>query len=61
MTRLGQMLVNDGIEIGIAAMVAENMEEQVPEEKIIAKLVRHFSLSEESAKGYVEKFRKQAV
>lgn len=65
MTRLGQMLVDDGIEIGIergiAAMISDNMEEQVPETKIIAKLVKHFSLTEEAAKGYMEKYGKQTV
>ena len=46
----------EGIERGIEQMVLENLEEQRPEEIIIGKLVRWFSLTQEQAKSYYDKY-----
>lgn len=68
MTRLGQMLVEDGIAEGIAkgiakgiaAMITENLEENVAEDRIIEKLIKHFSLEEQAAKEYLESYEEKA-
>ena len=46
----------EGIRKGIEQMVLENLEEQRPEEIIIGKLVRWFSLTQEQAKSYYDKY-----
>ena len=46
-------------EEGIQAMVEDNLEEQIPEERIIAKLQKHFRLSEEAAVRYFERFGRE--
>ena len=46
----------EGIRQGIEQMVLENLEEQRPEEIIIGKLVRWFSLTQEQAKSYYDKY-----
>lgn len=45
-----------GREMGIEALVLDNLEENVEEEKILKKLVKRFSLSEEDAKHYFNKY-----
>ena len=45
-----------GIEQGIKAMILDNLEENIPKEKILIKLQKRFSLSEETAKKYYYKF-----
>lgn len=44
----------EGIEKGIQAMIVDNLEEQVPKERIILKLQKHFSLPQEKAEQYYE-------
>ena len=72
MTVLGEILVEHGKEIGIAegrtqgieegriqgieAFILDNLEENIPHDRIIGKLVRRFSLTRESAESYFQKF-----
>ena len=58
MTILGEMLMEDGIKKGIRALIIDNLEEGTPENKIIQKLERLFSLSQESAEKYLEETKK---
>ena len=44
----------DGIELGIKALIQDNLEEKMPIEKIIEKLKKRFSLSEEEAKEKIK-------
>lgn len=44
---------------GIRAMVQDNLEEQVPESRIIEKLQKYFSLDYDAAVNYLDKFKKQ--
>ena len=37
-------------------MITDNLEEKIPRERIIAKLCRHFHLTQESAEQYYEQF-----
>ncbi len=48
----------EGVEKGIAALIQDNLEEGIPEEQILIKLIRRFELSEADARGYYEKFSK---
>ncbi len=41
---------------GIEAFILDNMEERIPEDRIIKKLQRRFHLTEEEAKTYFEKY-----
>lgn len=41
---------------GITAMISDNLEENVSEERIIKKLKKHFLLDEQAAKEYLEKY-----
>ena len=43
-------------EEGIQAVVIDNLEEQIPKERIILKLQKHFKLSEEESEQYYNKF-----
>lgn len=45
-----------GIEQGIKALIQDYMEEGFCREKILGKLVKHFSLSEEQAENYMNQF-----
>lgn len=45
-----------GMEKGIREFVLDNLEEQIPAEKILMKLQKRFSLTEEAARGYFERF-----
>lgn len=60
MTKVGRLLFENGIEKGreegIEAFILDNLEEQVPEERIIGKLQRRFQLKEEEARAYFEKY-----
>ena len=56
MTVLGEILVEHGKEIGIEAFIHDNLEENIPRDRIIDKLVRRFSLTRESAESYFHKF-----
>lgn len=59
MTTLGRMIFNDGVEKGIRAMVLENLEEDVCDERICEKLQRHFSLTREEAEEKVRVYKAQ--
>lgn len=59
MFSLGQCILEDGMEIGMRAMVMDNLEEHTPVERIIEKLQRHFGLSRERAERYYEKFTQE--
>ena len=48
-------------EEGIKVLVEDNIDEHVPEERIIAKLMKYFKLSKEDAGKYFEKFAGQTV
>ena len=56
MTVLGEILVEHGKEIGIEAFILDNLEENIPRDRIIEKLIRRFSLKRESAESYFQKF-----
>jgi len=56
MIGLGQSILEEGLEQGIRAMVLDNLEEQVPKDRIIDKLKRHFKLDRERAEEYFERF-----
>lgn len=59
MTTLGRMIFNDGVEKGIRAMVLENLEEDVCDERICEKLQKHFSLTREEAEEKVRVYKAQ--
>lgn len=47
-------------EEGIQILVLDNLEEQIPEERILVKLQRHYNLTEEKAKEYYDRFAVEA-
>lgn len=62
MTRLGQMLINDGIEqgvtVGIKALVDTCQELKVLKEDAVERIMKGFDLSREEAEQNVEKYWK---
>ena len=48
--------IQTGLENGIKALIIDNLEEKMPRDRIIEKLIRHFSLTEEKAEEYFEKY-----
>ena len=48
--------IETGIEEGIKALIIDNMEENIPNERIIKKLIRHFSLTKEKSEEYYTKY-----
>ena len=46
-------------EEGIRLMICDNIDEQIPEERIIAKLMKYFKLSRKAAGEYVKKYAPQ--
>ena len=50
--------LSQGVEKGIRAMVLDYIEEGFDENKILIKLQKRFTLSEQKAKGYYKKFGK---
>ena len=56
MSGLGECVYRDGLEVGIQAMILDNLEEKTPMEKILAKLQKRFNLTEEKAEEYYRKF-----
>ena len=50
-----------GREEGIQALILDNLEEQVTQERILDKLQKRFRLSEEKAKYYYEQYSKDAL
>jgi len=65
MTILGEMIRQDGIEIGLAKgikeMILDNLEEGIGESRICEKLCRRFELSPEKAKEYFDMYGKGDV
>lgn len=49
----------EGMEIGIKDMIEENIDENVPKERIITKLMKYFELSRKDAGKYFKKYAKQ--
>ena len=60
MNGLGESVYRDGLEEGIEAMILENIEDQVPAERIISKLQKYFHLTEEMAEIYYKEFASNA-
>lgn len=60
MDGLGECIYNEGREEGIEAMVLDNLEEQVPMERIISKLQKYFQLTEEMSQQYYQKYSSKA-
>ena len=64
MFSLGQCIAEEvweeASEKGIQILVLDNLEEQVPEERILAKLQRRYNLTEEKAKEYYDRFAVEA-
>lgn len=60
MTKLGQMIFDDGVkkglEQGIEVLIQDNLEEGISEKRIIQKLQKKFDLSRKDAEKYMEKF-----
>ncbi len=48
--------VKEGREEGIKALILDNLEEGIPQERILLKLQKRFGLDEERAKAYFEEF-----
>ncbi|MDU7710174.1 MAG: hypothetical protein E7J94_23255 [Clostridium sp.] len=48
---------NEGIEQGIKALVLDYIEEEFDKDKIIKKLQKRFTITEDKAKEYYERFR----
>jgi len=46
----------EGMLAGIKVLITDNLEEGISPERIVEKLVRHYSLSEEAAKRYLEEY-----
>lgn len=65
MNGLGRSILEEGREEGrkegIQALIADNLEEQVPKERIILKLQKHFSLTREKAEQYYEEALDEAM
>ena len=63
MFSLGQCVFEDGKEEGreegIRALILDNQEEQIPRERIILKLRKHFSLTKEKAEQYYQEFSQE--
>ncbi len=57
---LGQSILEEGREegreLGIQALVTDHLEENIPRERSIVKLQRHFGISKEQAEQYYEKY-----
>ena len=51
----------EGLAEGIRALIMENMDEQIPEETIIQKLQKYFSLDKEKITVYLNSFKTEQV
>ena len=49
----------EGREEGIQILILDNLEEQIPEERILAKLQKHYNLTKEKAKEYYDRFSQE--
>ena len=47
---------NEGIEQGIEAFILDKLEDNVPRETIIQRLMKRFELTQEKATEYVDKY-----
>ena len=60
MTQIGQMLIDEGMENGmekgIQALIEDNREDGVSDERIIDKLQKRFSMDRGKAESYLERF-----
>ena len=59
MTRLGQMLVQEGVEKGIRIFIEDNLEEGIGRERILFKLQDKYGLNEQKALEYFAKYGRQ--
>ncbi len=50
-----------GLESGIKALITDNLEENIPMERIIEKLIHHFSLTKENAEEYYKEYTKHHI
>lgn len=50
--------MEQGMEHGIQAMILDNLEEGIPKDKILSKLLKRFSLDSTKAEAYFERFSK---
>lgn len=50
-----------GIEIGIQALIQDNLEEGIPKEKIIEKLISRFNLDQEKALHFYDQYGDQGL
>ena len=48
---------SEGLKTGIEALISDNLEEEVPEERILDKLMRRFSLNRDQAQRYLEELK----
>ena len=48
--------IERGIEQGIEAFILDNLEENIPKERIIEKLQKRFELSQTKAESYIERY-----
>ena len=51
--------LQQGLQQGIRVFILDNLEERVPEERILSKLEHRFSLTPKQAKEYFEKYRQE--
>ena len=51
--------IQKGIQKGICAFILDNLEENVPKERILSKLERRFFLTSEQAREYFEKYGRE--
>ena len=56
MTQIGQMLIDEVMEKGIQALIEDNREDGVSDERIIEKLQKRFSMDRGKAESYLERF-----
>ncbi len=54
-----QQGLEQGIQKGICAFILDNLEENVPKERILSKLERRFFLTPEQAREYFEKYGRE--
>lgn len=61
MVTLFDVMFEQGIEKGIKALILDNIEGNVPKERIIAKLQKHFSINKLEAEEYYNRFSSETV
>lgn len=66
MTQVGQMLIQEGLEKGleeglekgIKIFIQDNLSENIPQKRILEKLMKNFTLGEDKAREYFDKYSK---